>query len=150
MNVSESCVILPDAKGLDRLHDLLDRFWSRLEEHRGAQLDRTRFDQFTLAVGEVVANIAQHAYREAAPEDRGIAIRLSATPAGIRAELEDAGVPFAGSLDAPGDGEPSDPMALLERGRGLSLVRRTVDTVTYERTTVGRNRWVLEQRLDEP
>lgn len=146
--LSASCIILPDAAGMDRLHDLLDGIWSRLAEARDANLDRSRIDGFTLALGEVVANIARHAYRETVPEDRWIAISLSATPAGVRAELEDAGLPFEGSLDAPGDADLAEPLALLEHGRGLALIRQTVDTVAYERTEGG-NRWVLEQRLAE-
>ena len=41
----------------------------------------------------------------------------------------------------------TDPMAMLENGRGLRLIRDTVDTVAYERTADGHNRWALEQRL---
>lgn len=149
MSVSERWVIRPDAAGMDRLHDLLDTFWSRLGEVRVADADRARIDGFTLALGEVVANIARHAYRETAPERRWIAIRLSATATRVRAEMEDAGLPFEGSLDDSDGDDPADPMALLEHGRGLQLIRQAVDTVTYDRTADGRNRWVLEQRLAE-
>lgn len=146
--LSESCVILPDAEGIDRLHALLGRFWSRRAGLPGEGLARDRIDGFTLALGEVIANIARHAYRTTAPEERWIAIRLVATADGVRAELEDGGLPFAGSLEAAGDDDPDDQLALLERGRGLALIRATVDTVWYERTADGRNRWVLELRLD--
>jgi anti-sigma regulatory factor (Ser/Thr protein kinase) len=145
--LSESCVILPDAAGLDRLHDLLDRLRSRLAQTRAADLDRARIDSFTLAIGEVVANIARHAYRETAPDERLIAIRLSATATHVRAELEDTGLPFTGSLEESDGNRQAEPMTLPERGRGLPLIRRTVDAVSYERTIDGRNRWVLEQRL---
>jgi anti-sigma regulatory factor (Ser/Thr protein kinase) len=145
--VSESCTILPDADGIDRLHALLDRFGVRLAEARGTAPDREPIDRLTLALGEVVGNIARHAYRETATEQRWIAVRLAATAGSLRAELEDRGVPFAGSLDGLDETDPADPLALREGGRGLALIRQTVDAVTYERTTDGRNRWVLELHL---
>jgi anti-sigma regulatory factor (Ser/Thr protein kinase) len=143
---SESCVILPDADGIDRLHALLDRLRSRLAAN-GVDPDRGALDRFALALGEVVANIARHAYRGTAPAERWIAVQLAATAGSLRAELEDRGVPFAGSLDGLDETDPADPLALREGGRGLALIRQTVDAVTYERTTDGRNRWVLELHL---
>lgn len=128
----ELCTTPASPETLDLVHAALDRFWTALERDRATPLPpATRFG-FTTAVAEVAANIILHARAET--------INLALTQDGTRIEacFHDRGIPYQG-----GGGAELDPFSLPEGGMGLTLARRVVDSLEYERSSDGVNCWRL-------
>lgn len=115
---------------LDQVHAALDRLWTAGTEV--PELDRIRFET---AVIEIATNIVRHAV-PAGPGPVHAAVLLRSAPPRLEAELSDDGAAVPVDLD------PAPVDDLAESGRGIALVKRTVDTLTLDRAG-GRNTWRL-------
>lgn len=116
---------------IDELHEALEQLW--LESPDIAGRDRARF---TTAAAEVLANVVEHGItaRGDCPE---VEVRLDAAQGRLEAEFVDDGDPI------PDAAWTSAPVAeTAESGRGLALVRATVDDCQYRRAG-DRNHWWL-------
>ncbi|SRR6266566_1728689 len=122
-----------DPASLEKVHALLQRFWSR-----GPNVDEEWRMMFETAVAEIAANILEHSRR-----DRGarmLRVRLTAFGDRVEAWLQDDGLGVDVSLDAP------LPRESAQRGRGVALVRSMVDEFSYARSD-DMNRWLIVKRL---
>lgn len=108
--------------------------------HHMPHLETLAYD-IQLAVQEACANIVDHAYGRSGEGRIEMTVRLTLTPAQLVVELYDTGEWF----DIDNIPAPSNKW----RGRGLGLIRRTMDEVEYERQ-VGGNRWRLVKNLERP
>lgn len=146
--ITASASFIADAQGVDRVHRVMQQFLDQVGEHLKADLDDSWRREFTTAIGELISNIARHAYRDTDVPDAWITLELSATPVHVEAVLRDGGEPFAGDLTTPAPSGDEDPLSLLEEsGRGIEIIRRTVDAIDYERMPSGHNRWTIEKLL---
>jgi serine/threonine-protein kinase RsbW len=115
------------------VHRLLREFWIEIPD-----LDEVWRMAFTTALVEVVNNIIMYCGHRGGP--CSMRVELRAYPDRVEAEVHDNGEPV--SLPA----EPQWPESpLAERGRGLAIVRMTVDDFRYDRQ-VGDNRWLVVKR----
>ena len=88
-----------------------------------------------IAVAEIVANMVEHG--SAGRHLVQIEMEVSVQPDRVLVALADDGNEARIDVNAicmPGDG--------AERGRGLAMARRVLDTLAYQRLS-GANRWVL-------
>lgn len=113
---------------LDAVHDGLARLWSAAPVV--PELDRLRFET---AVIEIATNVVRHTTPAGDLPVRATTV-LRVDPPLIEAEISDDGTVADVDLD-PG---PVDDLA--ESGRGIALVQRAVDTLTFVRRP-GRNTW---------
>ncbi len=87
--------------------------------------------RLNLALDELVTNCLNYALSEVSKPE--IRVRLSCTPSGVVAQLEDNGAPFDPLQDAP---EPDISLSLNERpvgGLGVFFVKEFTDGASYER-----------------
>ena len=91
-----------------------------------------------LAVGEVGANIIEHA---AEGESVPLRMEVSVSDGEVRATLVDGGKPARIDLT-----KMSLPDELAESGRGLAIALQVLDELSYRRDEAG-NRWTLVSRL---
>ncbi|MHA7178904.1 ATP-binding protein [Arthrobacter sp. MDB2-24] len=132
-----------DEQAIEDLHGILDQLW--LDAAFVPALDQMAF---TTAVIEAASNVVQHGVPEAGC-DLLLGVDLTVATGRLRAVISEIG---AAALDPVPDldGPPpaSDPDALLEdydeSGRGLSMIRALVTTVTVERQG-DTNVWVLSR-----
>lgn len=96
-----------------------------------------------LAVDEACCNIIDHAY---GGEDKGeIECSLHVTDDCLQVELCDHGKPFNPEMvPSPQIGVPLED--LEERGAGLYLIKKLMDSVHYEYSAENGNRMILEKR----
>jgi serine/threonine-protein kinase RsbW len=113
---------------LEAVHDGLARLWSRAPEV--PDLDRLRFET---AVIEIATNVVRHTSPAGDGPVRASTL-LRVAPPRIEAEISDDGT----LADVDLDPAPVDDLA--ESGRGIALVQRAVDTLTFARRP-GRNTW---------
>lgn len=113
---------------LDEVHDGLARLWAAAPSV--PELDRLRFET---AVIEIATNVVRHTTPVGDPPVRATTL-LRVDPPLLVAEICDDGTVADVDLD-PG---PVDDAA--ESGRGIALVQRAVDTLTFVRRP-GRNTW---------
>ena len=98
-----------------------------------------------LVLDELVTNCLNYALSEVA--EPKLLVRLSSTPHGVVAQLEDNGAPFDPFRDAP---KPDTSLALDERpvgGLGVFFVTQYTDSAGYERKD-GVNRVTLRIRSE--
>lgn len=81
-------------------------------------------------------NVLQHAHRHLSPET-AIALRLSVYTEGMEMEIWDYGEPF--DLSHALQQLPEKQTEVAEHGRGLILMCRILDYMTYTRAEDGRN-----------
>ena len=96
-----------------------------------------------LCLTEAVSNIIRHGHRDGA--DHEIGVEIQRAPRALVVRIEDD-APAFDPLSAP----VSEPASLDEAkpaGRGLLLIRRTADAMSYERRD-GMNRLTLEFALE--
>lgn len=115
-------------EALEEIGTLLDQTWAET-----AYVPETIRMQMGIAVGEIAANIVEHA-----TDGRAVQIQVAVLtlPAEVRVEFVDDGQPFAGELDSA-----HLPDELAERGRGLALARAVLERLEYRRDT--HNHWTL-------
>jgi serine/threonine-protein kinase RsbW len=97
-----------------------------LEAVAPAGLDEDRLTDLAVALAEALSNAAVHGHR--LDPQRRVAIVLSVTPGCVVVEVSDSG----GGFDARGVSDPTLPeRQLAPGGRGIFLMRRLVDEVSY-------------------
>lgn len=122
---------------LDLVHGVTEHLW---RAHPGvAEGDRLRF---AMAVGEVLGNIVEHAYRlDGQPEPvagaRRFEVCLAVDDGRLLATFADNGLPLALDLSTV-----EMPAWDVESGRGLALAAQVLDELDYRREG-GRNHWTL-------
>jgi serine/threonine-protein kinase RsbW len=132
---TRSLVTVSDPASLDRVHGLLEQLWQDLPSVHAD--DRAALET---ALAELVANAVEHA-SPASPVP--LDITVDAYPDRLEARLRDSGVVLPrAALDVLEAPEPPEVDPLAESGRGLLLVRLTMDDVRYSREG-GRNVWRL-------
>lgn len=133
-----NCRIPASLQYLTALRHLVHAFCADL---LGAEKYEEQVYQLQLAVSELTTNIILHAYRDQEP---GL-IEMHATGRDAQVTLEfwDLGAPYPAEPTPPPESE-----ALAEGGYGTFIIRKCVDTVTYERTKK-RNHWRLVKQFGE-
>jgi serine/threonine-protein kinase RsbW len=97
-----------------------------LEAVAPAGLDEDRLTDLAVALAEALSNAAVHGHR--LDPKRRVAIVLSVSPGCVVVEVSDSGSGF----DARGVSDPTSPeRQLAPGGRGIFLMRRLVDEVSY-------------------
>ena len=117
----------------DQLVRMRSWLWTELV---GQALPLEACSAVLVAVGEICANVIEHAY--AGQAGQPIAISLSAFPDRLIVEVEDDGTPYD-----PSGYRPPDLDAVPESGMGLFLVRGTVDEVAFDTARPRGTRWTL-------
>jgi serine/threonine-protein kinase RsbW len=120
--------------------DLLDRVLDAVAELWAAVPGVPQDDRllFSLAVSEILTNIAQHG----TPGGRA-SVRLEVSADALRAEIRDGSPPISIDWTAI-----SMPDADAESGRGLALAVAALDELQVQAETSG-NLWVLVRRVTE-
>jgi serine/threonine-protein kinase RsbW len=114
---------------LEEIGTMLERMWS-VHSHVPASV-RT---QVTIAVGEIGANIVEHASR-GGPVRLRMEVLISSGE--VRVAFLDDGPPAGLELSAP----PKMPHHTAERGRGLAMAHAVLDRLWYHRNHF--NHWIL-------
>jgi anti-sigma regulatory factor (Ser/Thr protein kinase) len=120
-------------EGLQDLHTAFDEFFA--EASGSGMSDEDRLALLT-AAGEVAANIVEHACTHL-PEAEML-LELSVRHGGFEVAFTDPGTEYD-TVEGPPAADGA------EGGRGLSLVRASVDAVEYSRVDDA-NRWRLVRR----
>ena len=131
--VSHSLALSTPPDDVNAVHELLERVWG--SSAGVSDLDRFSFET---ALIELASNVIRHA-----DGGEGVSCRLAVTVHGDRLEatLMDTG--------EPGDIRLSDadlPDDLSESGRGIPLIRASVEVVEYDREADA-NRWFISRSL---
>lgn len=113
---------------LDEIGEMLDQLWSQ-HSHVPSSV-RT---QVAIAVGEIGANIVEHA-----AQNRPVRLRMEVlvSPAEVRVAFLDDGPPANVDL-----AKTAMPDHMAERGRGLALAHAVLDRLFYHRNAF--NHWIL-------
>ena len=116
---------------LDEIGTTLDRMWSA--HSRVPASVRT---QVSIAVGEIAANIIEHA-----GTNRPVRLKMEVLvlPDTVRVSFLDDGPPAEVNLDSP-----KMPDHMAERGRGLAIAHAVLERLHYRRSFV--NHWTLVSR----
>ncbi len=122
---------------LEVIHGALEHFWSAGEDRQAPPPLSARM-QFDLAVAEVAANICEHAAGGGAVT---MELELTLYPDHAEALFEDDGE--AATLPA----HVGLPLDSSESGRGLAIVKRVVDEISYTRAGPHQNVWFLKKDL---
>ena len=97
-----------------------------LEAVAPAGLDEDRLTDLAVALAEALSNAAVHGHR--LDPKRRVAIVLAVSPGCVVVEVSDSGIGF----DAHAVRDPTSPeRQLAPGGRGIFLMRRLVDEVSY-------------------
>jgi serine/threonine-protein kinase RsbW len=97
-----------------------------LEAVAPAGLDEDRLTDLAVALAEALSNAAVHGHR--LDPKRRVAIVLAVLPGCVVVEVSDSGIGF----DAHAVSDPTSPeRQLAPGGRGIFLMRRLVDEVSY-------------------
>lgn len=113
---------------LDEIGRMLQQLWS--QHSHVPEAVRT---QVAIAVGEIGANIVEHA-----AQDRPVRLRMEVlvSPEEVRVAFLDDGPPADVDL-----AKATMPDNMAERGRGLALAHAVLDRLFYHRNTF--NHWIL-------
>lgn len=120
-------------RALEELEAALADAWAL-----GGQVPPAIRHQVQIALSEIVANIVEHGAGGQAALN--IEIQMSIGPGQVLARVCDDGVEVR--VDLAG---LSMPACLAERGRGLAMAQRALDTLSYQRRA-GLNHWLLASR----
>lgn len=120
------------AETLDAIGAMLEQMWFSHDHVPGSV--RT---ELAIAVGEIGANIIEHAGK-----DRPVRLRMEVRvlPDKVQVNLVDDGPPAHVDVSRP----PVMPDHLAESGRGLALAHAVLDMLHYRRSMV--NHWTLVSR----
>jgi len=133
---SHHLVLVPEIGEIPRLLDWVEKCCAE------AGVDEGVVAKLSLALDEAAANVIDHAFSETPPPHR-FEVTLTIDTERIAAELVDNGPAF----DPLTAAEPDTAAAVEERdagGLGVHLIRRMMDSVTYQRVD-GENRIRLEK-----
>ncbi len=114
---------------LDEIGTILERMWS-LHPH----VPNSVRTQVAIAVGEIGANIVEHAARGGPVRLR---MEVLVSPEEVRVAFLDDGPPAQTQIAAP----PEMPDEMAEGGRGLALAHAVLDRLLYHRQMF--NHWIL-------
>lgn len=117
---------------VDHVLNALDSLWSSDET-----VDEEDRGLFALAVGEIAANIVEHARGR---EPIQVSVRLSMSPDALEAVFTDTAEPALIDLS-----NVAMPGWDAESGRGLALAQKTLDELTHE--THEGNTWRLRRSI---
>jgi serine/threonine-protein kinase RsbW len=107
-------------------------------------LDEDAVFDVELAVVEAATNVICHGYE--AKAGGFLEVVVDAEPEAVRLEVRDRGSPIpAGLLERAGIEEPGEIETLSDSGRGLALIKASVDGWEYEASPAG-NRLALIKR----
>lgn len=110
----------------------------------GIGIDEEALCDIELAVVEAATNVVCHGYRGLPVGAVEVEVRLQ--PDQVQVDIIDRGAPIPeGLLDQAEIAEPGDIAALADSGRGLALIRASVDSWAYETSPAG-NRLKLVKR----
>jgi anti-sigma regulatory factor (Ser/Thr protein kinase) len=123
-------------EGLEDLHTAFDHFFAEVEPDALSFEDRIAL---ITAAGEVAANIVEHACSHL--PDAEMLVELYARSGGFEIAFTDHGTEFDTTVDHTAETEEAPPDE-AEGGRGLAVVRASVDEVAYSRVD-DTNRWRL-------
>ncbi len=103
-----------------------------------------------LCAVEAVNNAIIHAYDKS--PDHEVTVRVHIEEDRLTLEVRDAGRPMSPHLLAGQDldalaGNPEDPDSVATKGRGLAIIRETMDSVAYDRRD-GENCLTMMKRLN--
>ncbi len=117
---------------LDVIGDMLEQMWFSNE-----YVPESVRTEMEIAVGEISANIIEHAAKE-----RPVRLRMEVRvlPDKVKVSLVDDGPPADVDVSSP----PVMPDHLAESGRGLALAHAVLDRLHYRRGAV--NHWTLISR----
>jgi serine/threonine-protein kinase RsbW len=118
---------------LDEVHAALAQLWAAAPD--APELDRLRFET---AVIEIATNVVRHTTPGGDDGPVHAVAVLRVAPPLLEAEITDDGT----LVDVDLNPAPVDDLAVS--GRGIALVQRAVDTLSYSRRS-GRNTWRLER-----
>jgi anti-sigma regulatory factor (Ser/Thr protein kinase) len=135
----EECTVNLDADGIDAFHRFLTRSWERVESCTPVEPD-WEF-AFSLMLGELVANISQHAYEGMPEHCRWLRVCLDVVPPCVSGEVRDRGRPFENAGERLGNARLDDGETAEESGRGLRILTTLADSIEYDRTDAGENIW---------
>ncbi len=111
-------------------------------------LDDEGLDAVELAVVEAATNIIQHGYNNR-PDGR-LSVIVERVPDGVAVDVVDRANPIPpGLLEAAGmplAADPEDVAGLAESGRGLALIRLSMDEVSYQPGPNGNRLRMLKRR----
>jgi anti-sigma regulatory factor (Ser/Thr protein kinase) len=126
---------------ISHVYALLARFSEATKSQENVE---AVYSAFMTAVVEIATNIMRHAYPPgASPGEISLALALYAER--LEARFYDQGVEFELHADiAP---NLDDPLGLPEGGYGLFIARQALDTLEYQRTPAGENRWTLVKKF---
>ena len=130
-------------QSIENLHGLLDQLW--IDADFVPPLDQMAF---TTAVVEAASNVVQHGV-PAAETPLLLGVELSVEPGRLCAVISEIGAAPLHSVPQLFAPDGASPECVLEEsyresGRGLSMIRALVSTVTVERQG-NTNRWVLSR-----
>lgn len=134
-------------QSIENLHGILDELW--IDADFVPPLDQMAF---TTAVVEAASNVVQHGV-PAAGSALLLGVDLSVTPGRLRAVISEIGaapldrIQGIDALDDASAGDPALQESDRESGRGLSMIRALVSTVTVERQG-NTNIWILSRDSD--
>lgn len=101
-----------------------------------AGLPREACDGLELVLVEAVTNAVVHAYGGRPGHPIRVGVRL--TDAQLEVSVHDSGRPMPpGTLERPEAEEPEDVLLMAEGGRGIPLMRRLTDGLSYASTPDG-------------
>lgn len=129
---------------IENLHGLLDQLW--IDADFVPPLDQMAF---TTAVVEAASNVVQHGV-PAAETPLLLGVELSVEPGRLCAVISEIGAAplpcLQDLLEREGVASPDHSLheSYQESGRGLSMIRALVSTITVERQGTT-NRWVLSR-----
>lgn len=131
MEVSADCGVLDTTTGsatLDEIGTMLTQMWS-VHDHVPPSIR----DQVSIAVGEIGANIIEHA-----AQNRPLWLRMEVlvSPEEVRVAFLDDGPPAVVDLK-----KTTMPDAMAECGRGLAMAHAVLDRLIYHRNLF--NHWIL-------
>jgi serine/threonine-protein kinase RsbW len=114
-------------------------------------LDEVSAGELELCISEAATNSIRHAYH--GEPGHIVAIELAVQPDQLRIEVSDRGTPMpAEQVHKLQDGglsleiQPTDRNSLAEGGRGLRIIRRLMDEVSYSRLG-NHNRMIMIKHL---
>jgi len=99
-----------------------------------------------LAIAEAASNVISHGYGDRA--GGSLAVEVHPDGVGVRVDVLDRGTPIPqGMLEKAGLGDPpSDITDLADSGRGLALIKASVDGWSYETSPSGNRLSLVKHR----
>lgn len=108
------------------------------------EVSRQHWLECQLALAEGFTNAVRHAHKNK-PKETAVEIYLSVTPSYIVIKIWDFGQPFNLNAFCELTSEPEDQLNI--GGRGIGIIAKIADELSYERTSDQRNCLVIKKKL---